>query len=54
MPERFGAVVDLGGGFGLRQDEILGAAVDAIDSAWDTLHMVRQLEPSRSKAGLRR
>ncbi|MGW0418037.1 tyrosine-type recombinase/integrase [Streptomyces sp. NPDC003015] len=50
MPERFRAMVDLGGGCGLRQGEILGVAVDAIDFASDTLHVVQQLKLSRSKA----
>ncbi|MGY3202546.1 hypothetical protein ACVW19_003061 [Streptomyces sp. TE5632] len=40
MPERFQAVVDLGGGRGLRQGEILGVAVDAIDFGSDTFHVV--------------
>lgn len=50
MPERFRAMVDLGGGCGLRQGEILGVAVDAIDFRSDTLHVVQQLKLSRSKA----
>ncbi|MEU3084501.1 site-specific integrase [Streptomyces albidoflavus] len=49
MPERYQAMVDLGGGCGLRQGEILGVAVDAIDFASDTLHVVQQLKLSRSK-----
>ncbi|MEU6392863.1 site-specific integrase [Streptomyces sp. NPDC046939] len=50
MPERFRAMVDLGAGCGLRQGEILGVAVDAIDFETDTLHVVQQLKLSRSKA----
>jgi integrase len=50
MPERYQAMVDLGGGCGLRQGEILGVAVDAIDFESDTLHVVQQLKLSRSKA----
>lgn len=50
MPKRFRAMVDLGGGCGLRQGEILGVAVDAIDFESDTLHVVQQLKLSRSKA----
>jgi integrase len=50
MPERSRAMVDLGGGCGLRQGEILGVAVDAIDFESDTLHVVQQLKLSRSKA----
>ncbi|MFF4243676.1 tyrosine-type recombinase/integrase [Streptomyces sp. NPDC001822] len=49
MPERYQAMVDLGGGCGLRQGEILGVAVDAIDFRLDTLHVVQQLKLSRSK-----
>ncbi|MFG3141452.1 tyrosine-type recombinase/integrase [Streptomyces sp. NPDC048211] len=49
MPERYQAMVDLGGGCGLRQGEILGVAVDAIDFRSDTLHVVQQLKLSRSK-----
>ncbi|GHA70708.1 hypothetical protein GCM10010391_65570 [Streptomyces anthocyanicus] len=41
MPERYQAMVDLGGGCGLRQGEILGVAVDAIDFESDTLHVVQ-------------
>lgn len=50
MHERFRAIVDLGGGCGLRQGEILGVAADAIDFESDTLHVVQQLKLSRSKA----
>ncbi|MEV0241945.1 tyrosine-type recombinase/integrase [Streptomyces sp. NPDC050674] len=50
MPERFQAMVDLGAGCGLRQGEILGVAVDAIDFEAGTLHVVQQLKLSRSKA----
>ncbi|WP_449337796.1 tyrosine-type recombinase/integrase, partial [Streptomyces griseus] len=49
MPDRYQAMVDLGGGCGLRQGEILGVAVDAIDFRSDTLHVVQQLKLSRSK-----
>lgn len=49
MPERFRVMVDLGGGCGLRQGEILGVAVDAIDFESETLHVVQQLKLSRSK-----
>lgn len=49
MPERYQAMVDLGGGCGLRQGEILGVAVDAVDFRLDTLHVVQQLKLSRSK-----
>ncbi|MBW1599112.1 site-specific integrase [Streptomyces sp. JJ38] len=49
MPERYQAMVDLGAGCGLRQGEILGIAVDAVDFDTETLHVVRQLKLSRSK-----
>ncbi|WP_457785894.1 tyrosine-type recombinase/integrase [[Kitasatospora] papulosa] len=49
MPDRYQAMVDLGGGCGLRQGEILGVAVDAVDFRLDTLHVVQQLKLSRSK-----
>jgi integrase len=49
MPERYQAMVDLGAGCGMRQGEILGIAVDAIDFESDTLHVVQQLKLSRSK-----
>ncbi|WP_405882456.1 site-specific integrase [Streptomyces sp. NBC_01136] len=49
MPERYRAMVDLGAGCGMRQGEILGVAVDAIDFDSDTLHVVQQLKLSRSK-----
>jgi integrase len=50
MPGRFQAMADLGAGCGLRQGEILGVTVDAIDFESDTLHVVQQLKLSRSKA----
>lgn len=49
LPERYRALVDLGAGCGLRQGEILGIDVDAIDFAADTVHVVQQLKLSRSK-----
>ncbi|CAL9453931.1 Tyrosine recombinase XerC [Streptomyces sp. enrichment culture] len=49
LPERYRAMVDVGAGCGLRQGEILGLAVDAIDIETDTLHVVQQLKLSRSK-----
>ncbi|MFF1597470.1 tyrosine-type recombinase/integrase [Streptomyces mirabilis] len=49
MPERYRAMVDLGAGCGMRQGEILGVAVDAIDFDSGTLHVVQQLKLSRSK-----
>ncbi|GAA4316552.1 hypothetical protein GCM10023086_38990 [Streptomyces venetus] len=49
MPERYQVMVDLGGGCGLRQGQILGIAVDAIDFPSGMLHVVQQLKLSRSK-----
>ncbi|MFJ7969575.1 tyrosine-type recombinase/integrase [Streptomyces sp. NPDC096324] len=49
MPERYRAMLDLGAGCGLRQGEILGVAVEAIDFDSDTLRVVQQLKLSRSK-----
>ncbi|WP_336318790.1 tyrosine-type recombinase/integrase [Streptomyces lavendofoliae] len=49
MPERYRAMVDLGAGCGLRQGEILGVAVDAVDFVSETLHVGQQLKLSRSK-----
>ncbi|MDH2389743.1 tyrosine-type recombinase/integrase [Streptomyces sp. HNM0663] len=49
LPERYQTMVDLGGGCGLRQGEILGVAEDALDFDADTLHVVQQLKLSRSR-----
>ncbi|MFJ9375755.1 tyrosine-type recombinase/integrase [Streptomyces sp. NPDC101455] len=49
MPARYRAMVDLGAGCGMRQGEILGIAVDALDFDSDTLHVVQQLKLSSSK-----
>ncbi|MFJ3432752.1 tyrosine-type recombinase/integrase [Streptomyces cyaneofuscatus] len=49
LPERYQAMVDLGAGCGMRQSEILGITVDAIDFEEDTLHVVQQLKLSSSK-----
>ncbi|MGA5220160.1 tyrosine-type recombinase/integrase [Streptomyces cinereoruber] len=49
LPERYQAMVDLGAGCGLRQGEILGVAVDALDFDGNVLHVVQQLKLSRSK-----
>ncbi|KOG09704.1 MULTISPECIES: tyrosine-type recombinase/integrase [Streptomyces] len=49
LPERFQAMVDAGAGCGMRQGEILGLAVDAVDFTSDTVHVVRQLKLSRGK-----
>ncbi|NEB30778.1 site-specific integrase [Streptomyces sp. SID14446] len=49
LPERYQAMVDLGAGCGMRQGEILGITVDAIDFDSDMLHVEQQLKLSRSK-----
>ncbi|NEC92622.1 tyrosine-type recombinase/integrase [Streptomyces sp. SID12501] len=49
MPTRYRAMVDLGAGCGMRQGEILGVAVDALDFDSDTLHVVQQLKLCRSR-----
>ncbi|MEU9334372.1 tyrosine-type recombinase/integrase [Streptomyces sp. NPDC048290] len=49
MPERYRPMVDLGAGCGMRQGEILGIALDALDFETDTIQVVQQLKLSRSK-----
>lgn len=49
LAERFRPMVDLGAGCGLRQGEILGVAVDALDFEAGTLHVTQQLKLSLSK-----
>lgn len=49
LPKRYRAAVDLGSGCGLRQGEIFGVAVDALDFDGETLHVVQQLKLSGSK-----
>ncbi|MFE4517862.1 tyrosine-type recombinase/integrase [Kitasatospora sp. NPDC056783] len=49
MTERYRATVDVGAGCGLRQGEILGLAVDALDFDASTMHVTQQLKLSRSK-----
>ncbi|MFE0761099.1 tyrosine-type recombinase/integrase [Streptomyces smyrnaeus] len=49
LPKRYQATVDVGAGCGLRQGEIFGMAVDALDFDTDTVHVVQQLKLSRSK-----
>ncbi|MEU0140637.1 tyrosine-type recombinase/integrase [Streptomyces albidoflavus] len=49
LPARFAAMVDAGAGCGLRQGEILGLAVDAVDFSAGTLHVVRQLKLSGTR-----
>ncbi|MEV8326553.1 tyrosine-type recombinase/integrase [Kitasatospora sp. NPDC056731] len=49
MTERYRATVDVGAGCGLRQGEILGLAVDALDFDDSTMRVTQQLKLSRSK-----
>jgi integrase len=49
LPDEFRAMVDLGSGCGMRQGEIFGLAVDALDFDGDTLHIVRQVKLLRGK-----
>jgi hypothetical protein len=50
MVERFRPMVDLGAGCGLRQGEILGLTVDAIDFDSGTLHVAAtQAEPEQGR-----
>ncbi|WP_043470957.1 tyrosine-type recombinase/integrase [Kitasatospora sp. MBT66] len=49
MTERYRATVDVGAGCGLRQGEILGLAVDALDFDAGTVHVTQQLKLSLSK-----
>jgi integrase len=46
---RYRAMVDLAGGCGLRQGEVFGIAVDALDFEVETLHVVRQVKLIRGK-----
>jgi integrase len=47
LPDRFKIIVPIGAGCGLRQGEIFGLAVDAIDRDGLVLHVVRQLREVR-------
>ncbi|MFE2346945.1 tyrosine-type recombinase/integrase [Kitasatospora cineracea] len=49
LPARYRSAVDVGAGCGLRQGEILGLAVDALDFETSTLHVTQQLKLSLSK-----
>lgn len=49
LPERFKIMVPIGAGCGLRQGEIFGLAVDAIDRDGLVLHVVRQLREVRGQ-----
>lgn len=49
LPDRFKLMVPVGAGCGLRQGEIFGLGVDAIDRDGLVLHVVRQLREVRGK-----
>lgn len=49
LPERFKIMVPIGAGCGLRQGEIFGLGVDAIDLDGLVLHVVRQLREVRGQ-----
>jgi integrase len=49
LPERFKIMVPIGAGCGLRQGEIFGLGVDAIDREGLVLHVVRQLREVRGQ-----
>ncbi|WP_328396670.1 site-specific integrase [Streptomyces sp. NBC_00390] len=44
VPERYRAMVDLAGGCGMRQGEVLGLAVDDVDFVGGVVHIVRQVK----------
>jgi integrase len=44
LPERYQAMADCGAGLGLRQGEILGLAVDAVDFLRHEVHVRRQVK----------
>ncbi|MFI1966762.1 tyrosine-type recombinase/integrase [Streptomyces pathocidini] len=49
LPEIFRTMVDLAAGCGLRQGEVFGTAVDALDFEAETLRVVRQVKLVRGK-----
>ncbi|MGI5457866.1 tyrosine-type recombinase/integrase [Streptomyces sp. CA-249302] len=44
LPERYRGMVDLAGGCGMRQGEVLGIAIDDVDFAEEVVHIVRQVK----------
>ncbi|QCD58142.1 tyrosine-type recombinase/integrase [Streptomyces hawaiiensis] len=44
LPERYRAMVDLAGGCGMRQGEVLGLAVEDVDFVEGVVHVVRQVK----------
>ncbi|MFI9826322.1 tyrosine-type recombinase/integrase [Streptomyces sp. NPDC051913] len=49
LPEHYRAMVDLAGGCGLRQGEVLGLAVDDLDFIDGVVHVVRQVKLIRNR-----
>ncbi|WP_409469831.1 tyrosine-type recombinase/integrase [Streptomyces sp. HC307] len=49
LPEQYRAMVDLAGGCGLRQGEVLGLAVDDVDFIEGVVHVVRQVKLIRNR-----
>ncbi|MEU1784472.1 tyrosine-type recombinase/integrase [Streptomyces sparsogenes] len=49
LPEQYRAMVDLAGGCGLRQGEVLGLAVDDLDFVEGVVHVVRQVKLIRNR-----
>ncbi|SEP57529.1 tyrosine-type recombinase/integrase [Streptomyces radiopugnans] len=47
LPERYRAMVDVGGGCGLRQGEVFGLAVDAVDLLGGWVHVRQQVKKVR-------
>ncbi|MGW3354134.1 tyrosine-type recombinase/integrase [Streptomyces bungoensis] len=44
LPDRYQAMVDVAGGCGMRQGEVLGLAVDDVDFVQGVVHVVRQVK----------
>lgn len=50
LPQRYGTMLDVGAGCGLRQGEIAGLAEDALDFDGGVIRVVRQVKLIRGKA----
>ncbi|MFF4649687.1 tyrosine-type recombinase/integrase [Streptomyces sp. NPDC001380] len=49
LPERYRPIVDLAGGCGMRQGEVLGLAVEDLDSIEGLVHVTRQVKLIRNR-----
>lgn len=49
LPEQYRLMVDLAGGCGMRQGEVLGLAIDDVDSIDGLVHVVRQVKLIRNR-----